>query len=938
MIFSDRHIGPRDHQIPEMLKNLGLSSLDELTQKAVPASILSDKPLPIQKALSEAELLARAKELAGQNRLMKSMIGLGYYDTITPSVILRNILENPAWYTAYTPYQPEISQGRLEMLFNFQTMIADLTGLPVANASLLDEATAAAEAMALCFHAQKKMERKKIFVTDAVLPQTVDVMRTRAEPLGIVLESGCIFKQELNEEYFGVVLQAPNRVGEIRDYTESITKFHSQGIMVIMATDLLALTLMKTPGEMGADIALGSSQRFGVPMGFGGPHAAFFATRDEFKRLMPGRIVGLSKDSMGRPAYRLALQTREQHIRRERATSNICTSQVLLAVIATAYAMYHGPEGLRKIAERVHGLASTFAKGLTELGMKTGRQSYFDTVRVRSDHARSIFERAAKAGYNLNLVDDTTLTVSFDETSTEADLETLWSVFAEKKLAYASVKSEATIPAELKRQSRFLNETAFNSFHSETEMMRELYRLQQKDLTLASAMIPLGSCTMKLNAATTMIPVTMEGFGRMHPLAPAEQTKGYQKLIQELEGDLAAITGFDAISLQPNAGSQGEYAGLLAIRDYHHSRGEKGRNVCLIPMSAHGTNPASAVMAGMTVVTVNCDSQGNVDLKDLEVKAAEHKNDLAALMITYPSTHGVYEEGIRKICEVIHANGGQVYMDGANLNALVGVAKPGDFGADVSHMNLHKTFGIPHGGGGPGVGPIGVKKHLSPFLPGHGFLDKKTGAVSAAPFGSASILLISWAYIRMLGAAGLKKSTQMAILNANYIARKLDAAYPVLYKGKNGMVAHECIVDCRPLKNASGIAVDDIAKRLMDFGFHAPTMSFPVVGTLMIEPTESESKEELDHFCEAMLAIRQEIAAVEKGNISRDNNPLKNAPHTAPDLMKEKWDRPYTREQAAYPLPWVRAKKFWPAVSRIDNAYGDKNLICTCPSLESYKD
>lgn len=923
-LFSSRHIGPNEQEIEEMLKLLGLGSLDELIDQTVPKQIRMKGVLSLPPAQTEFEWLASARKIAEENKVLKSLLGLGYYNTVTPPVIQRNVLENPGWYTAYTPYQPEISQGRLEALLNFQTMVMEMTGMPIANASLLDEATAAAEAMTMALAVQTKENRSRsFFVSSDLFPQTIEVLKTRGEPLGLKLIIGDPQSFNFKEDCFGAIVQYPNRDGFVVDYENFIQKAHARKTLVVVAADILSLALLKPPGEMGADVVVGSTQRFGVPVGFGGPHAAYFATRLEYKRQMPGRIVGVSKDHEGRPALRLSLQTREQHIRREKATSNICTSQVLLAVMASMYAIYHGPEGIRRIATRVHQLACRFAEGLKRLGIPV-KGIFFDTLLVPlQKEATFIIQKARECGFNLRRADEKTVSISFDETCTEVEVETLLKVFG-SLCRWADLKGMDLIPSSLQRRSDYLTSPVFNSYHSETEMLRYLFRLQNKDLTLAQSMIPLGSCTMKLNATTEMLPITWPEFSQIHPFAPEDQTKGYETMIRQLGEWLCTITGFDAVSLQPNAGSQGEYAGLLAIREYHKSRGEGGRKVCLIPSSAHGTNPASAVMSGFQVVVVGCDDNGNVDLHDLKEKALAHSKDLAALMITYPSTHGVFEEGIREICEVVHHQGGQVYMDGANMNALVGLCRPGEFGPDVAHLNLHKTFCIPHGGGGPGVGPIVVKSHLSGFLPG------PSRSISAAPFGSAGILPISWTYIALMGGDGLKKATEVAILNANYIAQRLERHYPVLYQGKNGRVAHECIIDLREFKKTSGVAVDDVAKRLMDFGFHAPTMSFPVAGTLMIEPTESESKAELDRFCEVMITIREEIREIEQGKMPQDNNPLKNAPHTSHDLVRENWDRPYSREKALFPLPWVRENKYWVPVGRVDNAYGDKNLVCSC--------
>ncbi|MGY3019047.1 aminomethyl-transferring glycine dehydrogenase [Pseudomonas mosselii] len=940
--FIARHIGPRAADEQAMLTTLGFDSLEAMTAAVIPDSIKGTSVLGSDDGQSEADALAALKAIASKNQLFKSYIGQGYYNTHTPAPILRNLLENPAWYTAYTPYQPEISQGRLEALLNFQTLISDLTGLPIANASLLDEATAAAEAMTFCKRLSKNKASHAFFASVHCHPQTLDVLRTRAEPLGIEVVVGD--ERELGDvsAFFGALLQYPASNGDVFDYREVVQRFHAAGALVAVAADLLALTLLTPPGEFDADVAIGSAQRFGVPLGFGGPHAAYFATRDAFKRDMPGRLVGVSIDRFGKSALRLAMQTREQHIRREKATSNICTAQVLLANIASMYAVYHGPAGLKRIAERTHALTAILATGLTKLGIKVVTGDFFDTLTLATGESTSTLHDKARAqGINLRQVDAAQLGLSLDETSTQADVEALWQLFADGQAIPDFTALANTIavrlPAGLLRQSAILEHPVFNRYHSETELMRYLRRLADKDLALDRSMIPLGSCTMKLNAASEMIPVTWAEFGNLHPFAPAEQSQGYLQMTTELEAMLCAATGYDAVSLQPNAGSQGEYAGLLAIRAYHRSRGDSHRDICLIPSSAHGTNPATAHMAGMRVVVTACDARGNVDIDDLRAKAIEHRERLAAIMITYPSTHGVFEEAIGEICAIIHDNGGQVYIDGANMNAMVGLCAPGKFGGDVSHLNLHKTFCIPHGGGGPGVGPIGVKSHLAPFLPGHAALENTQGAVCAAPFGSASILPITWMYIRMMGGAGLKRASQMAILNANYIARRLEEHYPVLYTGGNGLVAHECILDLRPLKDTSGISVDDVAKRLIDFGFHAPTMSFPVAGTLMIEPTESESKEELDRFCNAMIQIREEIRAVENGSLDKDDNPLKNAPHTAAELAGE-WTHGYSREQAVYPLPSLVEGKYWPPVGRVDNVFGDRNLVCACPSIESYQD
>ncbi len=938
--FIARHIGPRATDEQAMLTTLGYDNLDALTASVIPDTIKGTAVLDLPAGQGEAEALAAIKAIAAQNNLFKTYIGQGYYNCHTPAPILRNLLENPAWYTAYTPYQPEISQGRLESLLNFQTLISDLTGLPIANASLLDEATAAAEAMTFCKRLSKNKGSHRFFASRHCHPQTLDVLRTRAEPLGI--EVVVADEAELGDvsDYFGALLQYPASNGDIFDYRELVERFHAVNALVAVAADLLALTLLTPPGEFGADVAIGSAQRFGVPLGFGGPHAAYFSTRDAFKRDMPGRLVGASIDRHGKTALRLAMQTREQHIRREKATSNICTAQVLLANIASMYAVYHGPAGLTQIARRTHTLTAILAQGLSAMGVKVEQAHFFDTLSLATGGATAdLHAKARAAGLNLREIDAQRLGLSLDETTRQADVEAIWALFDGQQPVFDTLADAVAerLPAGLLRQSPILAHEVFNRYHSETELMRYLRKLADKDLALDRTMIPLGSCTMKLNAASEMIPITWPEFGSLHPFAPAEQSKGYQLLTDELESMLCKATGYDAVSLQPNAGSQGEYAGLLAIRAYHQSRGDERRDICLIPSSAHGTNPATAHMAGMRVVVTACDERGNVDIEDLRAKAIEHRERLAAIMITYPSTHGVFEEGIREICAIVHDNGGQVYIDGANMNAMVGLCAPGKFGGDVSHLNLHKTFCIPHGGGGPGVGPIGVKSHLAPFLPGHGTMARKEGAVCAAPFGSASILPITWMYIRMMGGEGLKRASQLAILNANYISRRLEEHYPVLYTGSNGLVAHECILDLRPLKDSSGISVDDVAKRLIDFGFHAPTMSFPVAGTLMIEPTESESKAELDRFCDAMICIREEIRAVENGTLDKDDNPLKNAPHTAAELVGE-WAHAYTREQAVYPLASLVESKYWPPVGRVDNVFGDRNLVCACPSIEAYQD
>ena len=939
--FASRHIGPRDSQIQEMLSFLNLDSLDELTKKTLPPSLLMQKPLNMPEGLSEKAFLEKAAATAQKNQVFKTYIGLGYYDTLTPGVILRNILENPTWYTAYTPYQAEISQGRMEALLNFQTLVMELCGLDIANASLLDEGTAVAEAMHMAHALTKKKNASRILVDEDIFPQSLEVLRTRAEPLGIKVEVCNLKNTKFTDDDFAMVVQYPCASGKIENIETLLGSAKKAGVMNIVATDLLALCLLKPPGEMGADIVVGTSQRFGVPMGFGGPHAAFMATREEFKRSLPGRIIGVSKDAEDRPALRLALQTREQHIRREKATSNICTSQVLLAVMASMYAVYHGPEGLKNIARHVHGLTVTLAKSLKAMGFEILHEQYFDTLRIRTPKAKQIFEDGLKKNINLLLIGSDTLGISLDEAKTLQDVQELLKVFGANAPTLTAADTSSVIPKDVVRQTEFLKENVFHNYRSETEMLRYITRLQTKDLSLAHAMIPLGSCTMKLNATSEMMPVTLPGFCKLHPFIPRNQAVGYLEMIHELEKWLCEITGFAGVSLQPNAGSQGEYAGLLVIRKFHQSRNQGHRNVCLIPSSAHGTNPASAVMAGMQVVVVACDNDGNVDLKDLQAKAEQHKANLAALMITYPSTHGVFEEAFGDICGIIHRNGGQVYMDGANLNALVGVFQPGAMGADVAHMYLHKTFCIPHGGGGPGVGPIGVGAHLKEFLPKHSLVPEcgpKDGisAVSAAPWGSAAILPISWGYIAMMGRDGLKKATQVAMLNANYMAKRLKDDYPIVYKNREGWVAHECIIDVRGFKETAGVTVVDIAKRLIDFGFHAPTMSWPVAGTLMIEPTESESKEEIDRFIEAMLTIREEIREIENGKMSKDDNVLKNAPHTLTRLVSSNWTHPYSREKAAYPQQWVHQHKFWASVSRVDDAFGDKNLVCSCAPLESY--
>ncbi|MFL5580627.1 MAG: aminomethyl-transferring glycine dehydrogenase [Gemmatimonadaceae bacterium] len=943
--FVRRHIGPSDADVLEMLQVVGFESLDALVDATVPEAIRLRRPLALPGQQSEYEALAGLRETARKNQLFKSFIGMGYSDTIVPPVIQRNVLENPGWYTAYTPYQAEIAQGRLEALLNFQTAVIDLTGLPIANASLLDEATAAAEAMAMCYGAKGKPGKETFFVSDLCHPQTIDVVRTRAAVKGIKVAVGDHRTFALGEEVFGALVQYPATDGAVLDYREFSERAHAAGALVVAAADLLALVLLAPPGEWGADVCVGSAQRFGVPLGYGGPHAAFLSTKDEFKRSLPGRIIGVSRDAEGRPALRMALQTREQHIRREKATSNICTAQVLLAVMAGMYAVWHGPEGLTRIATNVHRLAATLAEGLRALKLTVAEADFFDTVCVdlgSEAAADAVIARAQRDRMNLRRLSAERVTIALDETTTEADVARLLAAFGGERVDVGEIAQAADprYDERFKRTSAFLTHPVFNAHRSETEMLRYLRSLEAKDLSLVHSMIPLGSCTMKLNATAEMFPVTWPELGALHPFAPTSQTAGYRELFDRLESALAEITGFAKVSLQPNAGSQGEYAGLLAIEAYHRSRGDAKRTICLIPQSAHGTNPASAVMAGMRVVVVKTDASGNVDLADLRAKAEEHAEDLGALMITYPSTHGVFEESIREICEVVHRHGGQVYMDGANMNAMVGIARPGDFGADVCHLNLHKTFCIPHGGGGPGMGPIGVAAHLAPFLPGHPVVTQggrtKVGAVSAAPWGSASILPISMMYIDMMGAEGLTKATKLAILNANYIAKRLEGHYDVLYKGKRGTVAHECILDTRPLKASAGVEVEDIAKRLMDYGFHAPTVSFPVAGTLMVEPTESEPKAELDRFCDAMIAIRQEVRDIEAGVLDRQDNPLKHAPHTMRAVVSDEWTRGYSRERAAFPAPWTRERKFWPSVGRIESAYGDRHLVCSCLPTDAY--
>ncbi|MCC7323750.1 MAG: aminomethyl-transferring glycine dehydrogenase [Gemmatimonadaceae bacterium] len=944
--FIRRHIGPSAHDIDAMLDALGYESLDAFIDATVPEQIRLRRTLSIGPGRTEHDVLAELRGMAEQNRVYRSYLGLGYHDTLVPPVIQRNILENPGWYTAYTPYQAEIAQGRLEALLNYQTMVIDLTGLPIANASLLDEGTAAAEAVALAHATKPAAEKTTVFVDNGCLPQTLDIVRTRAKVRGWQVVTGDASTASFGREVFAVLLQYPTSSGAIVDYRDVADRAHAADALVIAAADLLALTLLVPPGEWGADVCVGNSQRFGVPMGFGGPHAAFFSTRDEFKRNMPGRIIGVSRDAQGKPALRMALGTREQHIRREKATSNICTAQVLLAVIAGMYAVWHGPEGLRHIARRIHRQAALLALGAERLGHSVAHETFFDTITVQlaGISAEAIVGAAAERGINLRAAGETSVTIALDETVGAGDVQELLAVLANGAVPPTVDALDRDVDARFderfKRTSPFLTHPVFSRYHAEHEMLRYIRKLEGRDLSLCHSMIALGSCTMKLNATAEMFPVTWTEFGRLHPFAPANQRRGYDALFSTLEADLAEITGFHAVSLQPNAGSQGEYAGLLTIRSYHESRGEGHRDVCLIPQSAHGTNPASAAMAGMRVVVVKSTPNGDIDLDDLRAKAQEHSARLAALMVTYPSTHGVFETGIRTVCEIVHAHGGQVYMDGANMNAMVGVARPGDIGADVCHLNLHKTFCIPHGGGGPGMGPIGVASHLAPHLPGHPIVAQDgratLGAVSAAPWGSASILPISWVYIKMMGGEGLALATKIAILNANYMAHRLEAHYPVLYKGENGRVAHECIIDTRVVKGTSGVEVEDIAKRLMDYGYHAPTMSFPVAGTMMIEPTESESKAELDRFCDAMIAIREEITEIEQGILDRADNPLKHAPHTMDVVISDTWSRGYSREKAAFPADWTRERKFWPAVSRVDNAYGDRNIVCSCPPIEDY--
>jgi len=941
--FVARHNGPNKSDQQKMLEAINVANLDALIEETVPAQIRLEKPMTLAEAKSEADMLVAMREFADQNQIKRTFIGQGYYNTFTPNVILRNVLENPGWYTAYTPYQPEISQGRLEALLNFQQMVMDLTAMDIANASLLDEATAAGEAMTLCKRAGKS-KSKVFFVADDVHPQTLEVVKTRAKYIGFDVQVGSL-ESLPEQDVFGALVQYPGTTGEVRDLTDIIAKAQANKTLVTVATDLLASALLKPAGEMGADVVIGSAQRFGVPMGYGGPHAAFMATRDKHKRTMPGRVIGVSIDTNGNQALRMAMQTREQHIRREKATSNICTAQALLANMASFYAVYHGAEGLRTIARRTHHMTAILAAGLTKSGFELAHNSFFDTITINTaDKTEALYAKAQAADINLRLLQGK-LGVSLDETTTTDDIEALFAVFGVKE-EVSTLSSEiagnefAAIPEALRRTSEYLTHPVFNTHHSETQMMRYLKQLENKDFSLTHGMIPLGSCTMKLNAAAEMIPVTWPEFGSIHPFAPIEQAAGYSALAKDLKEKLCEITGYDDFSLQPNSGASGEYAGLIAIQRYHDSRGEGHRNVCLIPSSAHGTNPATASMVSMKVVVVKCDDDGNIDMSDLAAKIEKHADNLSSIMITYPSTHGVYEEQVKEVCEMVHAAGGQVYLDGANMNAQVGLTSPGLIGSDVSHLNLHKTFCIPHGGGGPGMGPIGVKSHLAPFLPGHieNGVEGEDFAVSAADLGSASILPISWAYIAMMGETGLTEATKVAILNANYMMERLRPHYPVLYRGTNGRVAHECIIDIRPLKEETGISEEDIAKRLMDYGFHAPTMSFPVAGTLMVEPTESEDLEEIDRFCEAMIAIREEMVKVKNGEWPLENNPLVNAPHTQVDLAKDEWDRPYSRELGCFPSPATKSWKYWPTVNRVDNVYGDRNLICSCPSIDSYED
>lgn len=948
--FAYRHIGPREEDVKAMLTAVGVDSIEELINQTVPKDIRLKGELNLADTFGESEYLSRIRDIARKNKVFKTYIGMGYHPTIMPGVIQRNILENPGWYTAYTPYQAEIAQGRLEALLNFQTMITDLTGLPIANASLLDESTAAAEAMAMFFAGRsrdkKKANANKFFVSIHCLHQNIDLLKTRSEPIGIELVIGDHRDFHLTDEYFGALLQYPAADGEVFDYSDFMKDAKAHDMQVAVAADIMSLALLTPPGEWGADAVVGTTQRFGIPLGFGGPHAAYFATKDEYKRAIPGRIIGVTKDKDGNNALRMALQTREQHIKREKATSNICTAQVLLAVMAGMYAVYHGPKGLKNIAKRIHFSAVTLDEALRKMGYKRTNESFFDTLKIETGdvHAETIREIALSKEYNFRYIDNHTVGISINENTNLEAINEMISIFAEAKEVEAANAEKLlevnVIPESLQRQSEYLEQTIFNSFHSETDMMRYIKLLERKDLSLNHSMIPLGSCTMKLNAATEMIPLSWPLFANIHPFAPKNQTAGYLEMISELERDLAEITGFHSVSLQPNSGAQGEYAGLMVIQAYHKSRGEGHRNVTLIPSSAHGTNPASAIMAGMKVVVVKCDELGNIDVADLKAKAEAHKDDLSSLMITYPSTHGVFEESVKEITSIIHENGGQVYMDGANMNAQVGLTSPGNIGADVCHLNLHKTFAIPHGGGGPGMGPIGVAEHLADFLPGHPLVHtggkNAISAISAAPYGSSLVLIISYGYIKMLGAVGLRKSTEFAILNANYIKSQLEGSYDILYTNEKGRVAHEMIVECRPFKKSAGIEVVDIAKRLMDYGYHAPTVSFPVAGTLMIEPTESESKLELDRFCSALLSIRKEIEEIANGDADKENNPLVNAPHTMGMLTADTWDLPYSRQKAAFPLEYIALNKFWPDVRRVDDAYGDRNLVCTCEPIESY--
>ncbi len=944
--FLKRHVGSDSKEVKEMLATLGYESLDAMINTAVPANIRLKNPIQVTEAKSEYEVLQELKRIFSKNKIFKNYIGTGFNDCIVPAVIQRNILENPGWYTAYTPYQAEIAQGRLEALLNFQTMIMDMTGLEIANASLLDESTAAAEAITLC-HAVKSDENgDSIFISDECHPQTIDVVRTRAIPVGFNVVVGDYKKFKADKSFFAVLIQYPATNGNVYDYEELIKQAHANGVLVVTAADLMSLAILKSPGELGADVAVGSTQRFGLPLGFGGPHAGYLATKEEYKRSLPGRLIGVSKDSQGAPAMRLSLQTREQHIRRDKATSNICTAQVLLAVLSSMYAVYHGPEGIRHIATRIHLFTSILAKGIESLGFKLNSKEFFDTLSIAVDKTKQSEIRKIAESKNVNLrYEENWIGISIDETVGKEDILVLLSIFNQGNAVNVHIAADTVaynFSEKLVRKSEYLTHPVFNTYHTETKLLRYIRKLESRDVSLTHSMIPLGSCTMKLNASTEMLPLTWPEVSKLHPFAPIDQTLGYREMFSQLEKWLCEITGFKAISLQPNAGSQGEYAGLLAIRDYHLSKNQGHRTVCLIPTSAHGTNPASAVMAGFKVVVTACDENGNIDVSDLKEKAEKYKNELGALMITYPSTHGVFEATIKEICEIIHTNGGQVYMDGANMNAQVGLTSPGEIGADVCHLNLHKTFCIPHGGGGPGVGPIGVASHLVPFLPGHALVEngskRESNSVTSAPWGSASITTISWIYIAMLGGEGLTYATKMAILNANYIAKRLESYFPVLYRGNKNLVAHECIIDVRRFKATAKIEVDDIAKRLIDFGFHAPTMSWPVPGTLMIEPTESESKEELDRFCEAMIQIHREITDIENKKLDEIDNPLKNSPHTAKMVMSDKWDHLYSRELAAYPLPYLKEHKYWPVVGRVDNVYGDRNLVCACLPIDSYNE